>query len=392
MRRGLVVVHRMWASVSPLGRAIAALAILCWVIGARWGWKEPLIIASMSIALLVIAALFTIGRLDLESHIGVEPSRVVVGDRAAGALTLHNNRSRTARSLRVELPVGKATAVYSVPHLAAQGEVEELFVVPTNRRAIIPVGPVSTVQGDPLGIYRRTRVWSAREEIYVHPITTGLSTIASGLIRDLEGQTTPHLSPSDIAFHTLRDYVPGDDRRHVHWKSSAKNGRLLVRQYVDTRRSHVAVLLSIDLDEYASEDEFELAVSCAASVTTQSVRDEQTLSLFVGDERFPTVNSRHMLDLFSGIEGRHGGAGIDKCLRKARNEAPDASVVVVCLGSKLGVAEFRRAAARIEFNTSTLVLRADLASKPAYHVVGNSRFVNVPELKMLNRGIQQVLS
>ena len=288
--------------------------------------------------------------------------------------------------------MGKASAVYSVSHLPAQGDVEELFVVPTNRRAIIPVGPVSTVQGDPLGVYRRTRVWSAQEEIYVHPLTVGLSTISSGLIRDLEGQTTPHLSPSDIAFHTLRDYVPGDDRRHVHWKSSAKNGRLLVRQYVDTRRSHLAVLLSIDLDEYANEDEFELAVSCAASVAIQTIRDEQTLSLFVGDQQFPTVNSRHMLDLFSGIEGRRGDAGIDRCLRKARNEAPDASVVVVCLGSTMGVPEFRRATARISLNTSTLVLRADLEAKPDYRVVGNSRFVNVPELGMLNRGIQQVLS
>ena len=342
--------------------------------------------------LLLIAAVFTIGRLDLTSHIGVEPSRVVVGDRAAGSLTLHNKRNRAARSLRIELPVGKAAAVYGVPYLAAEGEVEELFVVPTNRRAIIPVGPVSTVQGDPLGIYRRTRVWSDREEIYVHPITTGLSTLSSGLIRDLEGQTTPHLSPSDIAFHTLRDYVPGDDRRHVHWKSSAKNGRLLVRQYVDTRRSHLAVLLSTDLNEYASEDEFELALSCAASVAVQSMRDEQTLSLFVGDRQFPTVNVRHMLDLFSGVEVKPGGIGIDRCLRKARQDAPDASVVVVCLGSMMGVPEFRKAAARIALNTSTLVLRADIAGNPGYRVVGNSRFVDVPELRMLNRGIQQVLS
>lgn len=348
--------------------------------------------ASISIALLVLGALFTIGKLDLTSQIGVEPSRVVVGDRAAGSLTLHNNRGRAARSLRVELPVGKASAVFAVPRLGAGEEVDELFVVPTTRRAIIPVGPVSTVQGDPLGLFRRSRTWSAREEIYVHPITTGLSTIASGLIRDLEGQTTPHLSPSDIAFHTLRDYVPGDDRRHVHWKSSAKNGRLLVRQYVDTRRSHLAVLLSVDMDEYASDDEFELAVSFAASVATQALRDEQTLSLFVGDQQFPTVNARHMLDLFSGIEGRRGGAGIDRCLRKARNDAPDASVVVVCLGSTLGVPEFRKAAARIAMNTSTLVLRADLEASSSYRVVGNSRFVSVPDLRLLNRGIQQVLS
>jgi hypothetical protein len=99
-----------------------------------------------------------------------------------------------------------------------------------------------------------------------------------------------------------------------------------------------------------------------------------------------------MLDLFSGIEGKKGGPGTDAVLRKARHDAPDASVVVVCLGSVMGVPEFRRASARIALNASTLVLRADLAGHAEYRVVGNSRFVTIPQLGLLNRGIQQVLA
>ncbi len=381
-----------WGAVSPLGRTVAVVAVACWVGGSMWGWRELLIISSVAIVLLALAVVFTLGKLDLESHIGVEPPRVTVGERVAGSLTLRNRRHRSARSLRVELPVGKAMAVFAVPHLAPDSATDELFIVPTNRRAIIPVGPVATVQGDPLGLLRRRRSWSNVEEIYVHPLTIGLSTIAAGLIRDLEGQTTKHLSPSDIAFHTLRDYEPGDDRRHVHWKSSAKLGRLMVRQYVDTRRSHIAVLLSTDLDEYESDDEFEVAVSCAASVATQALRDEQTLAMFAGDQQLPTAGPKLLLDRFSGLEARHGHGGIDHCLRLARQKSPDASVAVVCLGSRLGVAEVRRATTRVALDTATLVLRADLASKPAYQVVGSSRFVNVPDLKSLNRGLEQVLA
>ena len=378
-------------TISPFGRTMAALVLVCWAVGAYLGWREFLVMAAALLALLLIGALFTIGRLDLSSHLRVEPSRVVVGERAAGALTIVNRRRKAVRSVRVELPVGASAAVFPVPHLAASGEIEELFVVPTNRRAIIPVGPVVSVQGDALGLFRRKREWSDVEEIYVHPKTTVLSTIAAGLIRDLEGQTTKHLSPSDIAFHTMRDYVPGDDQRHVHWKSSAKLGKLMVRQYVDTRRSHVAVLLSLDLAEYASEDEFELAVSCAASVALQAIRDEQTLSMFAGDQRLATANPKQLLDRFSGLEAWPGAPGIDACLSLARRGAPDASVAVVCVGGRLGVPEIRRAASRVAFNTATVVLRAALDSEPGYRVVGQSRFVNVPDLTKLSRGLEAVV-
>ena len=44
----------------------------------------------------------------------------------------------------------------------------------------------------------------------------------------------------------LREYQPGDDLRHVHWKSTAKTGRLMVRQYEESRRSRMAVVLGLD--------------------------------------------------------------------------------------------------------------------------------------------------
>ena len=75
------------------------------------------------------------------------------------------------------------------------------------------------------------------------PRVTDLSVFAGGLTNDLDGATSQQLSMSDLAFHALREYVPGDDLRHVHWRSSAKAGELLVRQYHETRRGHVTVLL-----------------------------------------------------------------------------------------------------------------------------------------------------
>jgi uncharacterized protein (DUF58 family) len=392
LRRASRLVRRAVGLVTALGWTVLVLAAAAWIVAAWLGWREWLVLATVALVVFVLAIGFTVGRLDLDARIGVNPSRVVVGDRAAGELTLSNRRSRTARGLRVELPVGRAVAVFAVPHLKGAGRTDELFVVPTQRRAIIPVGPLTTVQGDPLGLLRRTRRWTDIEEIYVHPRTAALSTMTAGLIRDMEGQTTSALSSSDIAFHTLREYVRGDDLRHVHWKSSAKLGELMVRQYNDTRRSHVAVLLSIDPSEYATEDEFELGISCAASVAVQAIRDEQTLTVIVGDEEFPAINPTRLLDRFSGIEGRPGVGDIAATIRRLRAVAPQASVAVMCTGSRLGIPEMRMAATRAGLDMSTIVLRSVEGGESNYRVVGTSRFVNVPNLNSLDRGMSAVLT
>jgi uncharacterized protein (DUF58 family) len=378
--------------VARLGWTVIAVSVVCWLAGVILGWDELLVIAATGLVAVLIGALSTLGRLDLTSALDVQPPRVVVGERAAGSLILTNRASRSSRAVRVELPVGRAAAVFDVPRLTAGAAHDELFVVPTHRRAIIPVGPVTTVLGDALGLFRRTHTWPEQYEIYVHPATVPLETMTAGLVRDLEGRPTSHLTASDVAFHTLRDYVPGDDRRHVHWKTSAKIGKLMVRQYVDTRRSHVCVLLSIDMADYADEDEFELSVSAAASVVLQSVRDEQTVSIVVGGQQWSVGAPKALLDRFSGIEPATGSGGIDECFVTARRVAPDASVCCLTVGSGRSVPEIRRAAARTSTDTTVLVVHCDPLGADSYRRIGTMAFVHLSKLGALRRGIDAVMA
>ena len=71
----------------------------------------------------------------------------------------------------------------------------------------------------------------------MHPLLVSLAGASSGLLRDLEGQATRDLSDSDLSFHALRDYVAGDDRRYIHWRTTARRGSLMVKQFEDTRRT-----------------------------------------------------------------------------------------------------------------------------------------------------------
>ena len=126
--------------------------------------------------------------------------------------------------------------------------------MPAPHRGVITVGPVVYRRTDPVGLFSREIRWAPAEELLVRPAMIDLHGMPIGQVRDLDGVPSDQVSMSDLAFHALREYVRGDDLRHVHWRSSARAGQLLVRQYHDTRRTHATLLVDSRRDAYAEHD------------------------------------------------------------------------------------------------------------------------------------------
>ena len=80
-------------------------------------------------------------------------------------------------------------------------------------------------------LVRREHALADDHDLYVHPRTVVLPSFAAGWVRDLEGQTTNDLSNSDVAFHTLREYSPGDDPRYLDWRLYARSDRYYVKKW-----------------------------------------------------------------------------------------------------------------------------------------------------------------
>ncbi len=75
----------------------------------------------------------------------------------------------------------------------------------------------------------------------------------------------------------------------------------MVRQFEETRRTHLAVALAADPAEYGTADEFELAVSVAASLGAQAFREERPVSVCVGPAALGGGTGRRLLDAFAGV-------------------------------------------------------------------------------------------
>jgi len=384
-RRVLDVPRRVIALVTPFGRAVALFGVASWFIAWRLAWVEFAAIAAGCVIGLAIASLFMVGRDQIAVTIELEPARVVVGQTAGGRIEAVNSTGRRILPFRLEAPVGRAAVRADVPSLPAGGTHREEFVIPTSRRAVIPVGPVSSVRGDPLALMRREVAWTRSTDLFVHPLTVSLSGLASGWIRDLEGLTTNDLSVSDVELHTLREYEPGDDRRHIHARTSARIGTLMVRQFIDTRRSHLAVVLCTAGDEYASDDEFELAVSTAGSLGARALRDRQSLSCVAGGRGLSSTSATALLDGLAGVELGGAPRSVADTVIGSRRHVSEATVVALVTGSLAEVPLLRLAAEQFPSGMRVMSLRACPNRDSSYRPAGVTTVLDVGRLDNLEQ-------
>jgi uncharacterized protein (DUF58 family) len=368
------------AVVSVLGWSVVGAAALLWAAGQAYGWQEAKAAATAALVLFVIAVGFILGRSSYGVLLDLARTRVAVGDSAVGSIAVSNTSARPLLPADLELPVGPATAVFHLPRMKPQHVHEDLFTIPTARRAVIVVGPVRSVRADPLHLLRRQVLWTEPQDLYVHPKTVALAGSAAGFIRDLEGMPTTELSSADVSFHALRDYVPGDDRRHIHWKTTARTNKLMVRQFEETRRAHLAVSLSINTDEYSSEQEFEMAISVAASIGRQAIREQRDLNVLTQAGPLRCETGRNMLDDMTRIVGTPLRKTAVDLARTLADTVPNASVVFLVVGSHVAPTQLRSASASVPPGVRSLAVRVDAGAAPARANIADLTVLTVGEL------------
>lgn len=377
-------------TVTAAGWVVAVLALACLVVGPLLDWQELLVGGVFLGLVLAMAIAFVVGRQPLVARLDLARERVIVGERANGYLTLSNPSARRTRSLVVEFPVGTGRAAFELPSLAPGAEHEELFAIPTAHRAVLDVGPVVAVRADPLGLLRRERHLSRMDTLYVHPRTLRVEGSAAGLVRDLEGRTVPKVSDNDVSFHALRGYVAGDDRRHIHWKSSAKTGTLMVRQFEETRRSHLLTMVSSRLEDYASDDEFEMAISIAGSLGTQALADGQQLSAASSHGVLPATSGQRFLDGLSGLAYDWNARRLVDAARHLGRDEMAASVMVLCVGAGVSITDLRRARQHLPVETRVIAMRCLVGQDPSVRWLGDLAVVTVGRLEELGVAVRRV--
>ncbi len=315
--------------VTPAGWAVAILSALALVVAQATGLGELRLVGLTGVIALAIAVPFALLPTRVEARLGVRPRHTTAGGRGRARLEVTNQLPAPLLHPTVRIPVEHRQTHLRLPLLRRDRPAVEEFEVPTERRGVVDIGPVWGTRTDPLGLLRREQRWADPVEFYVRPRIVGLHSLPPGGLHDLEGVPSDQTSMTDLAFHALREYVRGDDLRHVHWRSSARAGELLVRQYHDTRRSHACVVVDDDRTAYVHPDDFELALQAAASLIVQAGIDDYETALVCGVHQAfgePGV----LLDACCRAD--LGDLGLLAAARQAMTLAPDTSLLVLVTG------------------------------------------------------------
>lgn len=174
---------------------------------------------------------------------------------------------------------------------------------------------------DPLGLVSRTISQSALIEVLVLPrLIPGLADlIGENHVQALgDASISTAIGSSGPPGGAIRQYRSGDARRQIHWKQTARQGELLVNIHEDAERHRRSILLVTDRDAYPLDDEFERAVSAAATAAIHSIRDGCEVLLDDGAARHVIETEDEALRLFALAETR----------RRASDRLVPAQVVV----------------------------------------------------------------
>ena len=396
MARSWGNIVRTLAAVTGLGWVVFAASVAAWIVGARLGWIELTLAAVTGLLTLLLCAALAVGRTALRIEIDPSRRRMTVGDSIQVGVWVTNLTARRLLMLTMEIVVGPRLVPVALPNTLVSGTTfKTALTVDGSRRGVIALGPATSVRGDPIGLIRRQVTWAEQTELFVHPRTTRLEPFGSGLLRDLEGRTTEDVSMSDLAFHTLREYVPGDDRRYIHWRSSAKIGsagpseKFLVRQFRDTRRTHLLVIVDGDPASYVDDEEFETAISAGASIALQALTDELDASLLIADQPTRRIQGREsassrVLDVFA--RAHTGSRRLPAQVALAARTAPEATYAIVITGANSTFHGLRRAAAQLSPAVRVTLIRVDPVATTGMVSAANPTALNLTRLEDL-RGL-----
>ena len=250
------------------GWAVLAVAVLAFVVGEWVGFPVLRALGGAAAGAVVAALMIVARRPAVAVTREVYPDRVQRGRPAFARLRVHNAGTRRQSGFTAGDQVSGGFHAVAVRALPPGAEAVYHYELPTGRRGRFQVGPLTLERVDPLGLGRSRLTTGDTTTLWVYPRSHPVRALNAGPPRHHhEGRTTADSRHGSLDLRDVREYVVGDEVRHLHWKATARTGQLMVRDYIDPNQPRFTVLLDARA-ELLPEPVLEEVVDLAGSLVT----------------------------------------------------------------------------------------------------------------------------
>jgi uncharacterized protein (DUF58 family) len=264
---------------------VLALLAIVLLVALSTGYTMLFRLAYALALVLVISYLWSwLGVRRLRVERSARADRTEVGRTFEERLTVYNEGALPKLWLEVrdgsDMPGHNASLVVS---LASHQHRTWRLRTLCRRRGRFQLGPIELISGDPLGLFQHRRVVGESTSLIVYPTMVDVSEfeLPAG---DLPGDPrlhlrTPNITPSAAG---VREYASGDAFSRIHWPTTARVGKLMVKEFELDPTSDVWVVLDLDASVqagHAPESTEEYAVTIAASLTRRFLEANRSVGL-----------------------------------------------------------------------------------------------------------------
>jgi uncharacterized protein (DUF58 family) len=255
---------------TPRGAAVFVVSVVL-IATAEWaGYPLFRVLGATGLGALLAAVAVTARGMRVAVSRDVYPDRVERGRPALAKLRVRNLAGRHQPGFSAWDRAGGSTRTVQVRALAAGAEATYRYELPTGTRGLMTVGPLTLLRADPFGLARNRHPAGETGTLWVHPRRYPARARIGGFPRHHhDGTTTDDSLRGSLDLRDVREYQPGDEVRHLHWKATARTGRMMVRDYADPEQPRFTLLLDTRGDALPPAV-FEEAVDLAASLLAAS--------------------------------------------------------------------------------------------------------------------------
>jgi uncharacterized protein (DUF58 family) len=293
-------------NVSREGKRFILATLLTALAAFNTGNNLIYLISSMMFSILVVSVVVL--KMNLKGLIlRVSPEYPVFAKVPAVLEIAVTNKKKNLPSYSVKVSLPEALAGESYfPNIPAQAEPSQTVRVVYKKRGVYGFGDFYLSSSFPFIFLTQKVVSTVCGKVIVYPEITEVDAAITELTK--EGDALPYSGMKrGEEFSSIREFRYGDDRRNIHWKSSAKTARLMVSEYAAEEPKKLTVIL----DNLMPPDSrvFENAVSLAASFADRFLREGFYVRLFTCRKVVPFGSgSPHLykiLDILAEIKGHH---------------------------------------------------------------------------------------